>query len=321
MSTNQVNKNQVQKALPDIGKTMLTNMVGQVMEFAKIEGTPLTNLEKSYASGIALAVFKQVEERNINWNQIDVKNVVDQIKLYSRLGLSIQDSELYIDIRRNGKTGKQDINIKKQYQGIEKEMVKWSSKKIVRFAKGVICEGDTFETETDFETGLTKVIKHIKNKDVNRNDLKNITGAYQIAYVDEKGDGKLTQYMVEIDKNRIERAMKASPTAEKPIWKADTQRMVLKTATWSLYNYVMKPFIDVPVELKADWEKTNDVMNFDSIEEVEIVVQEEIHANANTGEVIDFEEDTINDIQGGQAVEQEIEETPQEQPQTKHRGF
>lgn len=276
------------KVLPDIGKKMLGNMVEQVSQFANIENTPLTNKEKAYASSIALGVITAVQNRDISWNQIDVKQVAEQVKAYSRLGLTLQDNEIYIDIRKNGKTGMQDVNIKKQYQGIEKEIVKWCSKKVVRFKKDVICDGDIFEVETDFETGLDKIVKHEKAKGVDRNDLKNITGAYQIAYIEE--NEKLVQYNVIIDRNRIDRALKASPTNEKPIWKADTQRMVLKTATWSLYNYVLKPFMSIPIELKADWDKTQDEMNFGSVEVVEETITEELDAKAV--DTIDYDAET-----------------------------
>lgn len=276
------------KVLPDIGKKMLGNMVEQVSQFANIENTPLTNKEKAYASSIALGVITAVQNRDISWNQIDVKQVAEQVKAYSRLGLTLQDNEIYIDIRKNGKTGMQDVNIKKQYQGIEKEIVKWCSKKVVRFKKDVICDGDIFEVETDFETGLDKIVKHEKAKGVDRNDLKNITGAYQIAYIEE--NEKLVQYNVIIDRNRIDRALKASPTNEKPIWKADTQRMVLKTATWSLYNYVLKPFMNIPIELKADWDKTQDEMNFGSVEVVEETITEELDAKAV--DTIDYDAET-----------------------------
>jgi len=278
-----VKKNEAQKRnLPDIGKQMVSRMVNQVVAFANIESTPLTDKEKSYATGIVSAVIKKVEEENVDWNVVDVKNVVEQIKSYARLGLSIADNELYIDMRNNGKTGKKDINIKKQYQGIEKELVKWCKKPIVRFYQDIICKGDKFITKVDFETGLKKVLEHEINNDIDRNKLENITGAYKIAYVHE--DEKLVQYLCEIDKNRIMRAYNASPTREKPIWKADTQRMVLKTASWCLYNYVLKPFVNVPVELKKDWERTKDNYNFDDVEDI---VTEEVKTNANTGEVID----------------------------------
>jgi len=278
-----VKKNEAQKRnLPDIGKQMVSRMVNQVVAFANIESTPLTDKEKSYATGIVSAVIKKVEEENVDWNVVDVKNVVEQIKSYARLGLSIADNELYIDMRNNGKTGKKDINIKKQYQGIEKELVKWCKKPIVRFYQDIICKGDKFITKVDFETGLKKVLEHEINNDIDRNKLENITGAYKIAYVHE--DEKLVQYLCEIDKNRIMRAYNASPTKEKAIWKADTQRMVLKTASWCLYNYVLKPFVNVPVELKKDWERTKDNYNFDDVEDI---VTEEVKTNANTGEVID----------------------------------
>src|SRR5690554_1309892 len=283
INMSKVKKNEAQKRnLPDIGKQMVSRMVNQVVAFANIESTPLTDKEKSYATGIVSAVIKKVEEENVDWNVVDVKNVVEQIKSYARLGLSIADNELYIDMRNNGKTGKKDINIKKQYQGIEKELVKWCKKPIVRFYQDIICKGDKFITKVDFETGLKKVLEHEINNDIDRNKLENITGAYKIAYVHE--DEKLVQYLCEIDKNRIMRAYNASPTKEKAIWKADTQRMVLKTASWCLYNYVLKPFVNVPVELKKDWERTKDNYNFDDVEDI---VTEEVKTNANTGEVID----------------------------------
>jgi hypothetical protein len=271
---------------PDLGKAALQRMLIQVEQFAQIEETPLTAKEKSYAAEIVMGVIKAVEDRQISWSEVDVKNVIGQVKRYARLGLTMSNAEIYPDIRKNGKTGKYEVNIKKQYQGIEKELIRWCSKKIVRFLDGVICKGDEFETETDFELGLKKVVKHKKNQNINRNDLENITGAYKIAYVEE--NGKLVQYPVIIDCKRILRAMAASPTAEKPIWKADAQRMVLKTASWCLYQYVLRPFVNVPIELKDDWAKTQDEMNFNTIAEAEVVAQEEIAHNANTGEVLDL---------------------------------
>ena len=56
-----------------------------------------------------MAIIKQVEERKIDWRDVDVKDVVGQIKRYARLQLSITENELYVDVRRNGKTGKFDV--------------------------------------------------------------------------------------------------------------------------------------------------------------------------------------------------------------------
>ena len=285
-----VNQQAVQKT-PDLGKAALQRMLIQVEQFAQIEETPLTAKEKSYAAEIVMGVIKAVEERQISWSEVDVKNVIGQVKRYARLGLTMSNAEIYPDIRKNGKTGKYEVNIKKQYQGIEKELIRWCSKKIVRFLDGVICKGDEFETEVDFELGLEKIVKHKKNKSVDRNKLENITGAYKIAYVEE--NGKLVQYAVIIDRNRILRAMAASPTNDKPVWKADTQRMVLKTASWCLYQYVLRPFVNVPIELKDDWAKTQDEMNFNTIAEAEVIAQEEVENNANQGKIIDIPKEEV----------------------------
>lgn len=311
-------KNEVKKVeskLPDIGKTALSRMIGQVEEFAKIENTPLTVKEKTYATNIASAIIKRVEEAKVSWSLVDVKDVVGQIKRFARLGLSINENELYIDMRNNGKTGLKDITIKKQYQGIEKELIKWCSKKIVRFYKDVVCKGDVFETEVDFETGLEKVVKHAKDKTVDRNKLDNIVGAYNIAYVEE--NDKLVQYLVVIDRNRIMRAYNASPTNEKPIWKADTQRMVIKTTVWSLYNYILKPYMNIPEELKQDWELTQDEMDLNNVEEI---VVEEVNTYANTGEVLDIPDELENEEEDESEHQPEqftVEETPKPKSQPK----
>ncbi len=266
----------------DIGQKAMNNLLAQVGNFASNESTPLTSKEKAFASDIIGALVLKVNEEQIPWNQINVSELVLQVKSYARLGLSISDGELWIDIRKNSNTGLKNVTIKKQYQGIEKELIKWCKKPIVRFLDGIICEGDDFQTEKDFEKGLLKIVAHKENHKIDRNDLKNITGAYKIAYILE--NGVLVQYAAIIDKNRIMRAYNAALT--KKIWDADTTRMVIKTASWVLYNNVLKPFIEVPIELKKDFEATSNDDDLDFDGNIEVEAQEEINANANKGETI-----------------------------------
>ncbi len=285
----------LQKQLPDIGKAMISRMMDQVQAFAHLENTPLNDKEKAFAIDIVEALDKSLSERKIEWKDVEMRGLISQIKAYARLNLSIREQEIYPDIRSNGKTGKQEIALKKQYQGIEKELLHWCSKKIVRFYQDVICTGDDFETNVDFKTGLTEVVRHDKNKAIDRNNLDNITGAYKIAYIEE-GD-KLAQYTVEIDKDRILRAMAASPTTEKPIWKKDTARMVLKTVSWCLYKYVLRPFVNVPIELKKDFEAVGEEFNFENIKEAEITAQKEISYEANKGEVVEIKVEETPEVQ------------------------
>ncbi len=297
MNNKQTQTTELTKQLPDIGKAMISRMMDQVQAFANLENTPLNDKEKSFAIDIVEALDKALLERKISWADVEMRGLISQIKSYARLNLSIREQEIYLDIRANGKTGKQEVAIKKQYQGIEKELLHWCSKKILRFYQDIICTGDEFETTVDFKTGLHEVVKHNKNKAIDRNNLDNIIGAYKIAYIEE-GD-KLVQYMVEIDRDRILRAMAASPTNDKPIWKKDTARMVLKTVSWCLYKYVLRPFVNVPIELKKDYEAVGEEFNFENIQEAEITVQGEITHKANTGEVVDIPT---------------VEETPEPQP-------
>ena len=281
-------------ALTDVGQKITTYLLDQTQSFARIEGTELTGEEKIFAVNTICDIDKKLREQGIDWKQVDVIGCKDpqQIKRYARLGLSTSDGEIYVDVRYNSKTGKNDVTIKKQYQGVEKEIIKFCSKKIDHFKRGVICVGDEFEIEEDFETGYDKVTKHKKNPDKNldRNLLDNITGAYEIAY-EKLPDGSFVQHVALIDKNRIMRAYNASPSREKTVWKNDTQRMVLKTAAWVLYNNVLKPYIEIPTSLKKDWEETNDQMEFESLNAESQEQQDIIHQNVGEGDIVAFDDE------------------------------
>lgn len=281
-------------ALTDVGQRTTKYLLAQVESFARIEGTELTGEEKIFAVNTICDIDKKLREQGVNWQQVDVIGckIPQQIKRYARLGLSTSDGEIYVDVRYNSKTGKNDVTIKKQYQGVEKEIIKFCSKKIDHFKRGVICVGDEFEIEEDFETGYDKVTKHKKNPDKNldRNLLDNIVGAYEIAY-EKLPDGSFVQHVALIDKNRIMRAYNASPSREKTVWKNDTQRMVLKTAAWVLYNNVLKPYIEIPISLKKDWEETNDQMEFESLNAEQTEQKEIIYQNVGEGETVDFDDE------------------------------
>ena len=289
-----------------LSKNVLGRMMNEVEEFAKIEKTPLTDSERSFALEILQDINKKVTEGKVQWNEIDVVGcaLYSQVKSFARIGLSSINKEIYIDIRNNKYTEKKDIQISKQYQGIEKEMIKWSSKKIVRFYKDVVVTGDDFEMVVDFTTGILGITKHKKNKDIDRNVLDNVVGAYAIAYVKENDE--LVPYISYVDKNRIMRAYNASPMGTKAIWKQDTAKMVIKTAVWELYSLI-KPFINLPVELKQDWANTNENMDWVNTETVEEEIEKEIKIDANSGEVFYFKE--------------EIEEKIKEEQPKNNRGF
>lgn len=281
-------------ALTDVGQRTTKYLLAQVESFARIEGTELTGEEKIFAVNTICDIDKKLREQGISWQQVDVIGckIPQQIKRYARLGLSTSDGEIYVDVRYNSKTGKNDVFIKKQYQGVEKEIIKYCTKKIDHFKRGVICVGDELEIEEDFETGYDKIVKHKKNPDKNldRNLLDNIVGAYEIAY-EKLPDGSFVQHVALIDKNRIMRAYNASPSREKTVWKNDTQRMVLKTAAWVLYNNVLKPYIEIPISLKKDWEETKDQMEFESLNAEQTEQKEIIYQNVGEGETVDFDDE------------------------------
>lgn len=288
-------KDNAVKEVKDVGQGLIKSMLEQVQSFAKMGGSELSGEEKDTAIAIISDIDKKVRTEGIPWKSVDIVGckIPLQIKRFARLGLSTANSEIYIGGRRNGKTGLYDINIKMQYQAVEKIIVRYyqGEGKITNFKRGVICTGDEVVIEEDFETGYDKITKHTKNEKIDRNLLENVVGAYEIAY--EKIKDVYVQHVALLDKNRIMRAYNSSASREKTVWKNDTQRMVLKTAGWVLYNNVMRPFIEIPTYLQKDWEEANDQMEFDGLNAENQEQHQVIEQNIGEGELVDFDEETV----------------------------
>lgn len=305
MQKNQV-KNEIE--VKDIGQKAITNLLNQVKSFAELDNTKLTTKETQYAVSIITNINKKVVSEKRNWNTLDITGcqLPAQIKRFSRLNLAIENQEIFIDIRNNSKTGLQDINLKMQYQGLEKLMLNYCSKKIVRYYKDVICKGDKIKEKPNLETGVFEIKEHeyFETDDIDyRNKIENIIGAYAIAYVQE--DNKLVPYCARIDKNRIERGRKAATTQN--IWNADTRKMTIKTAVWELYA-LMKPFMVMPQDLLQEFEKAteNDVdFNKDYINVSAEEVKDVINENINNSEELSssFDDDDFDDDSTGEVKE------------------
>jgi len=260
-------------------------LLKKVKEFAVLSNRPLKGNEEVTAYENCLEVCKQVGEKEGGFDKLNAKEnqLVGQILAVSKLGLTLKKGEVWLDIRNNGKTpGRKDINIKYQYQGLEKIMLKFCSFNIDHFYKEVVCEDDEFELEVDVATGFEKLTKYVKAKgkpDNYRHTLKNITGAFEVAYI-KNGNGGYDQFVSYIDKNRINRAYNAAKT--KMIWNADTNKMVLKTAVHELFTK-LAPYMLTTDEVIKDLETLEDEMDFGSKEtkysnsiEAETNVREEV---------------------------------------------
>lgn len=292
-----INNNQVvkqeEKKLPT---TIVEKFLTQVTNYAMVSGEELSEKTKTLVCSLVTSANKQIISQGIKWNEIDIQGCgfFAQLKHWAKVGLTSED-KLYIDIRQNNKTQMKDIFIKPQYQSVEKLMKMYFHKPIIRFKTEVICYGDKIEKVEDFETGITKLVNHIRNNEIDRNNLENIIGAYKIAYVEEYG--KLVQYYVEIDKNRINRAYYASPSKEKTTWKLDSQKMVKKTVTWEMYNSeLIRPFMIFPEDIVEDIKiiSESEEMNWNketkhhSVEQV----QEEVQVKVASEKAIDVKFDS-----------------------------
>lgn len=277
--------------------SLVERFLTQVVNYAETSGEILDQKTKTLAVDIITGANKVVVGNQYNWKEIDIQGcgLISQIKRYAKLGLTMED-KLYVDIRRNGKTQLYDITIKPQYQAIEKLIVKYFQLPVIRFKEDVICIGDELFEEEDFLTGLSKITNHKRNNDIDRNKLDNIIGAYKIMYIKDV-DGKINQYVIKVDKNRIDRAYKASPSKEKTVWNMDTRKMVLKTVTWEMWNDKnIRAFMKFPEDVMEDLSVLEDTNEMDWNAETKFnnvnQAQENVQVNVATGEIInmDFED-------------------------------
>ena len=303
--------------IKDLGQKAITNMFNQVVSYASLENTQLSQKETQYAIGIITNINKRVVgDPELSWGKLDIQGnqLPAQIKRFARLNLQLENQEIFIDIRNNKNTGMKDINLKLQYQGLEKLMVRYCTyggKQIVRFYKDVICKGDKVVEKPNLKTGLLELKDHeyCETDDVDyRNKLENIIGAYAIAYVMENGE--LNPYICKIDKNRILRARRSATT--KNIWDDDTRKMTLKTAVWELWN-TMRPFMVMPQDLVKDFEEVaKSEVDFNNQDFINVDVEEvntNVEKNVATEEIsATFEDENVVDNNGV------VEETPQFKP-------
>lgn len=262
-------KNEVSKANNSFSNVMMR----KVGEIASTAGSALSVTDKSFAQDIILSTYKRMVEENIDPSKINFMgcNFPGQVKRYARLGLSLNENEIYLDIRNNGKSGKKDINIKMQYQGEEKLLTKFCQKNggVINIIKDVIMEDEELVSARDFKTGNYVITDHkipnLLKRNITTENKDKLIGAYAIAY---HKDGSQTSVI--IDKDRINRAEKAAQT--KIVWNSDYRKMVLKTVIHELYKELAK-FNVIPDELKKDY--TEMILNKEE-------VQSEIDQNANS---------------------------------------
>lgn len=257
-TTNQVPNSNAPVVKKDFSQALIESTLNKITDIVTYSNEVFTPQAKINACDIITTIDHTLNERGYRWNQIDAKGsgLIMQIKKWAKLGVDCSTDKLYSDIRANNKTGMYDIKVKAQYQTVEKLMILYCRKRIVKFRTEVICIGDELKTHFNYETGEEKIIDFIKNPKANRNSLDEITGAFKIAYIEEN-DGRISQIVTIIEKDRIARAMEAAKTAN--VWNRDTQKMVKKTVTWEMFNGEdIRPFMEYPMEIADDLKIVNE---------------------------------------------------------------
>ena len=247
---------------PDDQVSMIKVWTEGFDKLTKTQAFNLTPEERDFGVSLITGLVNKCTKEKTDIKLLDLTNFFEQTKHFAKLKLSFQDGEIYIDVRNNKDTGKKDVRVMKQYQGIRKLAARWirPDMKIVDWKDGVVCDGDTYSYEYDYMTG-TSILKYKANPNVNHDDLTKITHAFAIAYIEIDGKPRVP-YICVIDKSRIMKAFNASAAKDKGPWSNHTARMVRKTAYWCLYNDILAPFIDIPSDLQTSFAATEDEMDF-----------------------------------------------------------
>lgn len=262
----------------------IDKIMSLVVQYAAQSDIVLDTTEKTYAYETLNMVQKRIIEDGESWNTVAWQecNLPGQIKRFCRLGLSIDRNEIYIDLRKNknARDGKKDINLRMQYQGEQKLLLKYCTKGggIKNFYQDVVMAGEEVEYQRDLKTGGILIASHKIANPFDRGctyaNRDKCIGAYAIAY---HKDG--SQTVVTIGKDRIERARKASAATSGVVWSNDFQKMVLKTAVHELYKE-LAVYNVIPDDIVTD-------MASGMLDES----RREIAENAMQGEIIDV---TVN---------------------------
>lgn len=278
-------------------------MMEDVNTYSGNSGIVLSKAERNYALNIITSTAKKLKEDGIAPSDVDWQGCKfpAQVKRFCRLGLDLNEKEIYLDIRNNGKTGKKDINLKMQYQGETKLLTKFCQKGGgVEFITGdVVMKGENLKMERDLRTGKGFISGHdipdMFHRNITYANKENVIGAYAIAY---HKDGSQT-YVV-IDKVRIDRAEQASASREKTIYKNDYKKMVIKTAVHELYNQ-LRTYMEIPDDLETDLAET--MVDFEG-------ARQDVNQNANS-EYIDVEAvEKENAKQIGKASVRKVDSSP-----------
>ena len=278
----------------DKNTQLIEKTLNAIEQLTELSNEQFSDEAKTLACEIITSLDHTIRERGLKWNEIDAQGsgLIMQIKKWAKLGVSYTDDKLYPDIRKNNSTKKNDVKIKGQYQTVEKLMIKFCRKNIIKFKTEVMCIGDELKTDFNYVNGEEKIISFNKNTQIDRNKLNNIIGAFKIAYY-ENEKGEIHQIVTIIEKDRIMRAYNSAST--KNVWNTDTQKMVKKTVTWEMFNGEdIRPFMNYPVEIIEDLKIVNENEDVDFNKEHKykdvVEAQENNTDSIGTGEVVGFEE-------------------------------
>ena len=269
----------------DFTQALIEKTLDKITDITTYSEEVFSQKAKNCAIDIITSIDHTLNVNGYLWDQIDSKgsNLIMQIKRWAKLGIDVSNDKLYCDLRRNGKTGLYDIAVKGQYQTIEKLIANYFNKSVFRFKTEVICVGDDFQSDFDYATGEDKVISFTKNMKVDRNKMENIVGAFKILYYYDD-DNKIHQIVTKIEKDRIMRAYEAAAT--KNVWNRDTQKMVMKTVTWEMFNGEnIRPFMKYPEDIIQDLSvvNENEDIDFNKEHKYQNVVEAETHSASSLG--------------------------------------
>ena len=303
-----------------------------VQEFQSGVGTvALTDFQQRLAQNYFIAIDAALKTAEINrmkksekwrdpvpvtWNNVDMNLLARNLVSYARIGLDpMQKNHIHVIPFKNNSTSKYEIVFMEGYRGLELKAQKYGLDVPDVVIVEVVYSNDSFKVIKKDRLNKIEGYEFEITNPFDRGEI--VGGFYYHQYNDNPSKNKLVVMTIkDVEKRKPKYASVEFWGGEKDEWKNGKktgkkeqvegwyEQMVYKTVYRAAYN-------DITIDsqkIDDDYLKVKQLEN----QATENMVQAEIEENANM-EMLDFDEET-GEIIEGDVVDEQSEEEPAEEP-------
>lgn len=240
------------------------------------KGIEITDKEKSIIAGYFITIDKALKTANIAWNEIDLNALALDLAHKARLGLDMQmKNYLAPSFYRNKKTNIVTATLITGYEGEKHLAYKFAQIKPKDIRVELVYSTDKFKPiKKDVNNPCDRYEFDITNP-FDRGEIKG--GFGYIQYDDERNNTLVIMSEKEILKRKPDYASDS-------FWGKWKEKMYYKTVMKETCRHIL-----LDVDKVREYRDTLDYEEQREVEYAKIIADDEIVANASTGEVIDVD--------------------------------